>query len=172
MQSISLYVEWINQIKASADEDWLTDVQRRAFEMLKNQWSNARFIGVHGSSGVGKTFIGWMLARYLGFVHCQAIDEVPAGSEQVVIDGQEYSRIMRLTATELRVGRVVVLSRRPPRDVMPTVEISLTERDVKQFQRNLIVNGVLQSFITDVTGTDLSEILRKEAIARGERQCH
>jgi hypothetical protein len=74
---------------------------------------------------------------------------------------------MRPIAQILHLKRVVILMRRPPKDPMPKVEIVLDEHDVKQFERNLIKYGVLQSFKTEMGAEDLGKILRNEAIIRG-----
>jgi hypothetical protein len=93
---------------------------------------------------------------------------VEPGPHQIIVDGEDYNRLMRSTALSLRIKRVIVLARNIPRDPMPHTEIVLTEHDVKQFQHNLTKNGIIKSFITHVEGTDLGKILRAEAIAREE----
>jgi hypothetical protein len=70
------------------------------------------------------------------------------------------------SATLLGLQRVIVVMRHPPQDPMPCAEIRLSERDVKQFQRNLTEHHVLSFFKTKAEGTDLDQILRAEAVAR------
>ena len=164
---MSLYVEWINTIKARADEGWLTDAQRAVYESLLERWQAAPFVCLCGSSGSGKSFVARMVARREGYLYTQDLSTVPQGQQHVVLDNAEYTRMMRTSATMQQIGRVIVVARRPPKDPMPHAEIVLTPRDVSQFQRVLSQNDVLPSFLARAEGTDLGEILRNEAVARG-----
>ncbi len=163
---MSLYVEWINQIKAKADHTWLTDGQRAAYSAILTRWPTHRFVCLHGPSGCGKSFIARLLVAENGYVYVTDLREVPSGAELVVVDGSEYSRRMRPLAAALDLKRVVVTARVPPREPMPKAAISLGTRDVAQFQRNIVRHDILQSFQTAVDGTDLSHILRAEAVHR------
>ena len=163
---MSLYVEWINQIKAKATHEWLTDGQRAAYDSIVGRWLSHRFVCLCGPAGSGKSFVARLLAREQGYTYVNDLRESPAGVERVVVDGAEYSRLMRPLASALGLKRVVVLARTPPRDPMPIAKIILAERDVGQFQRNLTRNGILQSFQAVAEGTDLGQILRAEAVQR------
>lgn len=165
---MSLYVEWMNQIKLKADYEWLTDAQKRAFNDIVERWQAETFVCLCGPSGSGKSFIARLLAKERGYTYLSDLKDVPSGVESVVVDGEEYSRLMRPTAQLLGLKRVVVLMRQPPQDPMPRADLVLEERDVKQFQHNLTKHGVLQSFKTAADGTDLGLILRTEAIERGK----
>jgi hypothetical protein len=165
---MSLYVEWLSKIKAMSTYEWLTDGQKRAYDQIVGQWQGIPFIALCGASGCGKTFIGHLLAREQGYSYCRSIECVLPHSDQVIVDGNEYSRLMRPAAMLLGLNRVTVLLRRPPKDPIPLTRIFLTEKDVRQFQHNLVKNGVLQTFVSDVQDTDLGQILRAEAIARGQ----
>ena len=165
---MSIYVEWLNQIKLKADCEWLTDAQQKAFNDIVERWPAEVFVCLYGPSGCGKSFIARLLAKKHGFIYTSDLKEVKPGSQLVVVDGEEYTRLMRPTAQLLGLKRVVVLMRRPPsRDRMPRTKVALSEHDVKQFQHNLIKYGVLQSFKTGAEGTDLGQLLRAEAIKRG-----
>lgn len=165
---MSLYVEWINQIKLKADYEWLTDAQKRAFDDIVGRWPAETFVCLCGPPGSGKSFIARLLAKEQGYTYLSSLSDAPPGAEKVVVDGEEYSRLMRPAAQLLGLKRVVVLMRRPPQDPMPLAKLVLQERDVKQFQHNLTKHGVLQSFKSTADGTDLGLILRAEAIERGK----
>jgi ABC-type cobalamin/Fe3+-siderophores transport system ATPase subunit len=165
---VSIYVEWLNLIKLKADYEWLTDAQRKAFTDIIERWPAEVFVCLYGPSGCGKSFIARLLAKDYGFVYTSELKEVKPDSQNVVVDGEEYTRLMRATAQYLGLKRVVVLTRQPPRDPMPRTQITLDEHDVKQFQHNLTKYGVIQSSKTDAEGIDLGQILRAEAIKRGE----
>jgi len=164
---MSLYVEWLNQIKLKAGYEWLTKSQRKAFNDIVERWPAEVFLCLYGPQGCGKSFIARLLVKIHGYVYINELKALELGPQLVVVDGEEYNRLMRPRAQMLRFKRVVILMRRPPRDPMPKVEVALDEHDVKQFQHNLIKYGVLQSFKTEVDGTDLGQILHVEAITRG-----
>ena len=164
---MSLYVEWLNQIKLKADYEWLTKNQRKAFDDIVERWPAEVFLCLYGPPGCGKSFIARLLVKIHGYVYINELKSLEPGPQLVVVDGEEYNRLMRPRAQMLHLKRVLILMRRPPRDPMPKIEVSLDEHDVKQFQHNITKYGVLQSFKTEVDGTDLGEILRAEAIIRG-----
>ncbi|MBA7648851.1 hypothetical protein ES703_56641 [subsurface metagenome] len=165
---MSLYVEWLNQIKLKADYEWLTKSQRKAFNDIVERWPAEVFLCLYGPQGCGKSFIARLLVKLHGYVYTNELKDLEPGPELIVVDGEEYNRLMRPRAQMLRLKRVVILMRRPPsRDRMPRTEVALSEHDVKQFQHNLIKYGVLQSFKTGAEGTDLGQLLRTEAIKRG-----
>ena len=163
---MSLYVEWVNQIKTKADHTWLTEAQRAVYESILTRWPKQRFVCLYGPSGCGKSFIARLLAREHDYAYVNDLQEAPDGSIRVVVDGAEYSRLMRPAADALKLERVVITMRTPPKDPMPKVGVALTERDVGQFQHNLVMHHVLQTFLTDAEGTNLGRILRAEAIQR------
>jgi len=164
---MSLYVEWLNQIKLKADYEWLTKGQRKVFDDIVERWPAEVFVCLYGPPGCGKSFIARLLVKMHGYIYTNDLKDLEPGPHLVVVDGEEYNRLMRPIAQLLGLKRVVVLMRRPPRDPMPRTEVALDEHDVKQFQHNLIRYGVLQAFKTEVDGTDLGQILRAEAIIRG-----
>ena len=164
---MSLYVEWLNQIKLKADYEWLTKGQRKVFDDIVERWPAEVFVCLYGSPGCGKSFIARLLVKMHGYIYTNDLKGLEPGPHLVVVDGEEYNRLMRPIAQLLGLKRVVILMRRPPRDPMPRTEVALDEHDVKQFQHNLTRYGVLQAFKTEVDGTDLGQILRAEAIIRG-----
>ena len=164
---MSLYVDWLNQIKLKADYGWLTKNQRKAFDDIIGRWPIEIFICLYGQPGCGKSFIARLLVKEHGYAYVNELKNLEPGPQSVVVDGEDYNRLMRPIAHILHLKRVVILMRRPPKDPMPKIEIVLDEHDVKQFQHNLIKYGVLQSFKTEMGTKDLGEILRNEAIIRG-----
>ena len=164
---MSLYIDWINQIKLKQDYEWLTKNQRKAFDDIVQRWPTEVFVCLYGTTGSGKSFIGRLLVKNHGYSYTDELKTVASGSQLVVVDGEDYNRIMRPIAQVLGLKRVVLLMKRPPRDPMPKIEVALDEHDVKQFRHNLVRYGVLQSFKSNVDGKDLGEILRSEAIIRG-----
>jgi len=165
---MSLYIEWLNKIKATATSDWLTEGQRKAYDQILTKWANQQFICLCGPAGCGKTFVAHILAREHDYVYSQEISEVVNGSNNVLIDGEDYTRLMRDAAKLKGLKRVIVVTRKPPQDRMPKAEIILTDKDVRRFQHNLTTYGILGSFHKDPQTTDLNQIIRAECITRGE----
>ncbi len=164
---MSLYVQWLNTIKERSTSAWLTDAQRSAYDKLTSRFGASLFVNLHGPAGCGKSFIGRLLAREQGFVYTHDLQAAPSGSANVILDDAEYTRLMRPTAQLLRLGRVILLTRHPVQESMPKVELRLTDRDVAQFLHNLHVHCGLPLIVHDPHGTDLAQIIRAEAIARG-----
>jgi len=165
---MSLYIEWLNKIKAMATSDWLTDGQRKACDQILKKWQNQQFICLCGTAGCGKTFVAHLLSREHDYVYSHDISSVDEGSHNVLIDGEEYTRLMRDAARLKGIKRVIVLLRKPPQDRMPKAEIILGDRDIGQFQHNLTKHDILGSFQKNAESTNLSKIIRAECIARGE----
>ncbi len=164
---MSLYITWLNAIKAQATSEWLTEAQRAVYQALCSKWATAQFICLSGMPGVGKTFIGRLLAAEQEYCYVNTLADAPAGAKNVVLDGVEYTRMLHNEALLKDLPRIILLSRRPPSDPMPKIELALTERDLNQFVRNLTENHIISAFQTAPTGTDLGAILREEAIQRG-----
>ncbi|MBU4000568.1 hypothetical protein KKG29_05380 [Patescibacteria group bacterium] len=165
---MSLYIEWLNKIKAMATSEWLTEGQRSAYEKILTKWANQQFIYLCGPSGCGKTFVAHILSKEHDYVYSHDISKVEDGSQNVLIDGEEYTRLMRDAAKLKGIKRVIVLLRKSPRDRMPKAEIILTDKDARRFQHNLTTHGILGSFQNDPQTVDLNQIIRAECIARGE----
>jgi len=58
---MSLYIEWLNQIKLKADYEWLTKNQRKAFDDIVERWPAEVFLCLYGPPGCGKSFIARLL---------------------------------------------------------------------------------------------------------------
>jgi len=169
---MSLYIAWLNQIKERADETWLTESQRQVYDHLLSKWRSQLFVNLFGVSGVGKSFIARLLARYHDYVYTHQLGEVPPGSANVVVDDADYSRLLRPLARDLGVGRVLLVTRSEIRETMPKIELTLSQRDVQQFCTTLSDKCGISLLRTLPEGHDLGEILRKEAIARGASHVH
>jgi MoxR-like ATPase len=165
---MSLYVEWLNKIKAIATSDWLTENQRKAYDQILTKWANQQFICLCGPAGCGKTFVAHILSREHDYVYCHEISEVIDGANNVLVDGEEYTRLMRDIAKLKGLKRVILISRKPPQERMPKAEITLTDKNVRRFQHNLTSHGILGTFQNEMDTVDLNQLIRAECIARGE----
>ena len=62
---MSRLLQLLNQLKAEARADALTDGQRAAMVEIHRHWSLPERVNLVGPTGAGKTFLGWALARSL-----------------------------------------------------------------------------------------------------------
>ena len=169
---MSLYVQWLNLIKEKADETWLTDSQREAYDAILTRWRLAHFINLHGPAGAGKTFIARLLAKQHDYVYVHDLQEAAEGAAQVIVDDAEYTRMMRPMARELHLGRIMLITRRPISEAMPKVELTLSAKDVAQFQVILSSCCGIALIETVPKGQDLAAIIQQEIVARGESHVH
>ena len=165
---MSLYVSWINLIKERADENWLTDSQREVYERILKSWMSQTFINLHGPPGSGKTFIARLLAKKHGYSYLHKLEQAPKNAKQVILDNSHYTRMLRPIARGLGLGRVVLITRNSLPEAMPNVILKLNEKDVSQFLSILSNSCGIVFTHTKPVGRDLTEIIRKEIIMRGE----
>lgn len=165
---MSLYVQWTNCIKERADESWLTEQQQEVYDQLLTHWQNQAFVNLYGAPGSGKTFIAHLLVRKHSYVYAQDLQEAPEETPNVVMDDAEYTRMLRPLARSMNLGRVVLITRGRIAEAMPSVQLQLTEKDVRQFQAGLAKYCNITFTKTVPTGVDLSSIIREEVIRRGE----
>jgi energy-coupling factor transporter ATP-binding protein EcfA2 len=169
---MSLYVTWINLIKEKADESWLTDSQREVYRQLLARWQSHPFVNLYGPAGSGKSFIARLLARVHGYAYTRALEEAPTGTSQVIVDDAVYSRLMRPLARERGLGRVVLITRRPVSESMPSLELALNPRDMRQFQAILSERCGISFLHTIPDHLDLTQAIQDEVVARGATHVH
>jgi hypothetical protein len=166
---MSLYMQWLNAIKEGAEESWLTPRQSDVYVRLTTGLASQSFVNVYGPPGSGKSFVGRLLAKECGYAFAFDLHEVAEGSEQVVLDDAKYARAMRPLCRERNLGRMILLTEQPVREAMARVELCLQPRDVLQFRKNLSNHCGIDFIATVPEGTDLGEMLRREAVERGRR---
>ena len=165
---MSLYVEWMNLIKERADDTWLTHSQRDVYDQILSRWQAADFVNLCGPPGAGKSFIARLLAKAHGYSYAHDLADAPPSSANVVLDDAQYTRILRLVRKDLQLGRVVLLTQAPILEAMPRAELSLDDKDVRECLATLSNHCGIVFTATIPEGHDLSEIMRREVIKRGE----
>lgn len=165
---MSQYIKWLNLIKTQATSAWLTENQRPAFERIVKKWQSHPFVCLHGAAGCGKSFVARLLHKEHDYVYVSDLNDAPANSDQVVLDGQAYDRNLRTIAQLKHLRRVVVVSRTAPKEDMPKANITLTQKDVNAFYGVLHRNDIINAFYEELNTTNLEQILKNEALKRME----
>lgn len=165
---MSLYIQWLNLIKERSTSEWLTHNQREVYERLLKDFHSHAFVNIFGPSGSGKTFLARILAKEEGYLYVQDLEEVGEEGLQVVLDNASYDRMLRVTRRIGNMGRVTLLTRQPVREAMPRLELTLDDRDVRQFMQNLHDHCDIVFLKTMPEDHDLGKLLRDELVARGK----
>jgi hypothetical protein len=165
---MSLYVEWLNQIKLKADSSWLTASQAPVYDAILTNWTTQPFINLYGAHGSGKSFIARLLSSKNHYTYASNLEEVPQGSTNIVIDDASYSRAMRTIARERRLTRIILITISQINEAMPHIELKLTEKDVEQFVAGVSKNCQIYFDCSIPEGTDLNQIMIRELRNRGE----
>jgi hypothetical protein len=168
---MSLYIEWLNRIKEKSSESWLTDSQKKAYDLVLTKWHSQPFINLYGTSGVGKTFIAHILVKEHTYFYSQDINNVSPKIPQVIVDDAQYDRSIRIKAHQLELGRILLISTAPvSEEAMPKLKLELEDKDLLHFQACLAKYCDITFLYTIPEGHSFSDILLKEIIARGEKQ--
>ena len=105
------------------DKTWLTKSQRQAYETILSKWKSHNFINVYGESGTGKSFIARLLTKMHGYYYTHDLEDVPENTKQVILDEVEYHRQLRIIRRERNLGRVILITRTPIKEAMPSLNI-------------------------------------------------
>lgn len=136
-------VDWIrlhNKLKESANFQLLSPNQREAFSLIQKAVRYANRLNLYGEAGVGKTFVGWVLARELGALYLPDPSYQMQKAEIIVVDDapstRMQSRIIYGEALEYA-NSVILLNREPINDHIIQVQLSLTAEDLAFVGENL-----------------------------------
>ena len=151
-----------------ADVNWLLKSQVPAYNSILTQWLSSPFINFYGLPGSGKSFIARMLASKNQFTYATDLESVPEGSKNVLLDDANYSRYLRIIASERRLSRIILITQSPVKEAMPLCDMKLNEADVRQFEG--ILGKYCHIYFTHSIpeGNDLNQIIIKELKNRGE----
>lgn len=147
---MSQLIRTMNLIKTHRSVEWLTPSQQRALLELEKSLRIPGTVNLSGATGVGKTFLAWILADKLGyayFPHSECFSmtgriETPG----VIIDNNASDRrfhrnvLKTLQFTDIRYA--VLITRQPFRDYTYLVELDLSQKDLEAARTNLSAIGL------------------------------
>lgn len=136
---VSEFARTVRLIRANMSESWLTDSQTEVWRQL-NKYKGPPYyvVNIYGAAGVGKTFLGWLLAKQ--GVGVYGGGDTPAweswrGQRLIVLDGYDSSRrAVRSLRSELQswdIGQAIVLTRQRAQDDIPCLHLGVTEQDIQ-----------------------------------------
>ncbi len=169
---MSLYIKWINLIKERSSASWLTHSQKTIYDSILTKWQNAPFVNLYGPTGSGKTFIAWQLVKEMNYFYCSNIDEISDNTDQIILDGIQYSRALRTSARSKSLGRIIMITQIKINEAMPNIDLELDEKDIIEFKRNLADFCEILFLNSIPEGNDLGLMLRNEIVARGDSNDH
>lgn len=166
---MSLYVEWLNKIKEQSTVEWLTHSQRRVYDSIINDYLGLPFVNLYGSQGVGKSFLARILSKEHGYFYTQNLETIEPNLKHVIVDNVTYSRLLRPIIQIKNIERIIFITTKPIYDPMPFLELSLDDKDLRQFLHNLYEYCNIEIVATQPDGTDFSKVIRDELIALEEK---
>lgn len=141
---MSDFVKVLNRIKASCSKEWLTPSQEIIFEECQKLPRSYYMINIYGKSGVGKTFLCWILTKEgLGtyFTSYRKYIEADDATTNLVLDNCESDRIfarnLRNIGLRKNIRSIFFITNTRANDDLPSLELKLTEEDIKCVKANL-----------------------------------
>jgi len=92
---MSEFIKILNKIKKNYCKNWLTLNQKNAFASCKKLIKSYFIINIYGTTGVGKTFLGWVLAKEVRgkyFPSLEKHNKTNNMSKKIIIDNCESDR--------------------------------------------------------------------------------
>jgi hypothetical protein len=131
------------RIRDRISMDWLTPSQHALWEQLMCfDGPPHRVVNVYGGSGVGKTFMGWLLERERLATYSTWNQRPQPVHPRLILDNAATNhsdvRNIRPLVDQLRIQQIILLSRRRADEpAMPAFELRITQEDLEHFYANL-----------------------------------
>jgi hypothetical protein len=160
---MSKYTEILNQIKETCSYEWLSHSQRGVFEKIAGGLETHRLVNIYGDPGTGKTFLGWIFQKTLGFIYTNTIAEIPE-CEFVVFDDnprfrREDTRLLRPVLSRKNINRMILLTRQQVQDDVPALHLQLDNDDIMQVCSNLFMKLDFQILEKGATESNLRDLI-------------
>jgi hypothetical protein len=139
---MSKYIELQNRIKTEATLEWLTPSQKAIYENVTKGLKTHKIVNIYGAHGVGKTFLGWILAKEHEAEYFASHDDLQSALVAVLDNfDSDRRKVRRLRAQmhSLDIRQLFLITHRKVEDEIPAFELQFTEADRTQFKRNLFL---------------------------------
>lgn len=129
-------VQWIdyhNTLKSKASSILLAPSQIICLEKILEYSEFANRINLFGVSGVGKTFIAWVLHKEHGLLYLSNADEKYINTNVMLIDEAPHDRdeCRNIYDTALEYSNsVILITRQPIEDHITHIKLELTNKDL------------------------------------------
>lgn len=141
---MSEYDKVLNSIKDQCLRQYATPAQEQIFEMILNKFKTQKIVNVYGSTGVGKTFLGWLLERHGYGKYCvnrEELDGLQKECKWVILDNgpisREESRALRVVLLDKSIKQMVVLTNKPIDEEIPKLQLCFGTEEREKFKQNL-----------------------------------
>ncbi len=141
---MSRLVEFQNRIRRQFCLEWLSLSQKKTYDHLQHLLSFQETVNLYGSTGVGKTFIRWVLEKEVSVYSYLSPDKLEENTADkttwAVVDPHPRQRlIVRQTlATLHNLGyiKIILVSNEPVEDQIPRCQLALTPSDLPKIYQN------------------------------------
>ena len=134
------YLELINSIKNNYDETWVTPSQKLIYDRVTTKLKAQKVINIFGDPGVGKTFLGWLIATFFKGNYAQNTNDLKDNIVNV-LDGFGYKKIEFRTLLPqlqmLSIPKTVIISDKMIQDDIISLELKFDQADKEKFKNNL-----------------------------------
>ena len=141
---MSRLVEFQNRIRRQFCLEWLSPSQKKTYDHLQNLLSFQETVNLYGSTGVGKTFIRWVLEKEVPMYSYLSPDKLEENTTNktswAVVDPHPRQRLIvrqtLATLHDLDYTKIILVSDEPIEDQIPRCQLALTPSDLQKIYQN------------------------------------
>jgi hypothetical protein len=142
---MSRLVDFQNRIRRRFRPEWLSLSQKQTYDHLKQLLSFQNTVNLYGPSGVGKTFLVWVLGQEVStcfyFFNLKQLEGKATDQTTIaVVDPHPWQRsIVRQTLSTLHglgYKKILLVSQEPVADQIPSCQLSLNQSDLVKIYQN------------------------------------
>ena len=141
---MSRLVDFQNRIRRHLNPGWLSPSQKETYNRIQQLLCFQDTINLCGSSGVGKTFVTWVLGQEISISLYSNFTDLEAKATDkktlAVVDPHPESRsLVRQTLSTLHglgYRKIILVSNEPVVDQIPSCPLSLTQADFSKIYQN------------------------------------
>ncbi|MCK4443525.1 MAG: hypothetical protein KAW09_03210 [Thermoplasmata archaeon] len=147
---MSRFIEILNTIKRNFGRDWLTPSQESVLGDCMRFLGSYFLVNIYGENGVGKTFLGWVMAKEGLASYFPSYGEFKGAEDKlrtVIIDEckpeRRFVRSVRDMAIRKGLDSVILISEKEADPDVPSFQLELTADDIKCVKGNLWRHNML-----------------------------